>query len=193
MQQDYHTSDIANVFGHTLEHMDARSDETESQTLQKHGSDLTEPALPEIVTFNFSCLPRVIFLTILEFFETVELCHLCLVCKLWQKVCQDPSLWRNLDLTKFPNIKDRDLGRLTSLSKNVITLKINQADFLTNDGVISVLTNCTSLQELTLNHCYNLSDQVLEAVGKYCHHLKKLDISLSIYFSDEGVRRVCMV
>ena len=148
----------------------------------------SEDETREIVEiFNFSQLPWAIFLTILEFFKLTELSQLCLVNKMWCKACRDPSLWRSVDLIKYENVSDEDLYRITSFSNNVLTLKISKR--LTDTGVICVIKQCTSLVELTMTHC-ELSDQVLEAVGEYCWCLRKLDISLSLNFSDDGLKKV---
>ena len=139
--------------------------------------------------FNFSRLPWVVFLNILEFFKKEELCKLCLVNKLWRKACCDPSLWRCLDLTRSKSISDEDLDRLTSFSNNVVQLRISGCEHLTDCGVSCVMKQCHSLVELTMTHC-ELSDQVLEAVGENCSFLRKLDISLSSNFSDDGLSKV---
>ena len=143
--------------------------------------------------FDFSQLPWVVFLTILKFFKTDELCRLCLVNKRWQKACLDPSLWRNLDLVKFRTISNDDLIRLTSYSNNVVKLKILQfvdVCILTDSGVSQALRQCPSLVECSIAHCRELSDEVLATLGKCCHFIRKLDITLSFNFTDEGIQKV---
>ena len=154
--------------------------------ISHHESDDTE-------LFDFSQLPWVVFLTILKFFKTDELCRLCLVNKQWKKACLDPSLWRNLDLVKYQSISDDDLIRLTSYSNNVVKLKISQcvnACILTDSGLSHVLQQCLSLVECSIVHCRELSDNVLATLGECCHFLKKLDITLSLNFTDEGMKKV---
>ncbi|XP_028399526.1 F-box/LRR-repeat protein 17-like [Dendronephthya gigantea] len=36
-----------------------------------------------------------------------------------------------------------------------------------------------------------MSDDVLAALGECCHQLRKLDVTLSLNFTDEGIRKVC--
>jgi F-box/leucine-rich repeat protein 17 len=146
------------------------------------------------ILFDFSQLPWVVFLTILKFFKTDELCRLCLVNKRWQKACLDPCLWRNLDLMKYHSISDDDLIRLTSYSSNVVKLNISQdvdaCNLLTDLGFSQVLQQCPSLVECSIFNCRELSDDVLATLGECCHFLRKLDITLSIRFTDEGIRKV---
>ena len=156
--------------------------------------------------FDFSRLPWVIFLSILKFFKTYELCRLCLVNKHWQKACQDPSLWQNLDLVKYCTISDDDLIRLTSYCKSVAKLHVSQRvniHTLTDSGVCHVLRQCPSLVECSIvcrelseelsgppEISHKLSDVVLEMLGERCHLIRKLDITLCYNFTDKGIKKV---
>jgi hypothetical protein len=143
--------------------------------------------------FDFSRLPWVAFLTVLKFFRIYDLCRFCLVNKRWRRACQDPSLWRNLDLVKYETISDDDLIRLTSYSNNVVELKIQQlieVYTLSDLGVSRALRQCPSLVECTIANCRGLSDEVMVTLGECCRFIRKLDITLSFHFTDEGIKKV---
>lgn len=166
------------------------------------GEEMKELALPECGReethyncienglFDFSRLPWMVFLSILKFFKTNELCRFCLVDKLWLKACRDPSLWRDLDLEKYCAISDDDLIRLSSFSSNVVTLRICRCDMLTDRGASCAIRQCSSLTECSITQCRTVSDDVLTTLGACCHQLRKLDVTLSLNFTDEGIRKV---
>ena len=156
---------------------------------ETHGETLADKS-NENGLFDFSNLPMVVFLKILKSLEKTELCRLSLVNKSWRKACLDPCLWRNLDLRKYSTISDDDLIRLTSYSNTVNLLRISEVPLLGDSGLSCALTQCLSLTECSFFNCRQLSDKVLETLGEYCREIKKLDVTLCLGFTDEGLKKV---
>ena len=182
-----------------------QEDRNISQSLSENHQDIE---MSDHGLFDFSRLPWVIFLSILKFFKTHELCRLCLVNKQWRKACLDPSLWQSLNLVKYCTICDDDLIRLTSYCQRVAKLHVSQrvnVHTLTDPGVCHVLRQCPSLVECSIvcrelseegleqseiSQWRKLSDTVLVTLGEHCHLIRKLDITLCYSFTDEGIKKV---
>ena len=100
-------------------------------------------------------LPDDIWLTVFTFLSQRELLRIALVCRTWNRLSRDSSLWSHLDLeplanTLGSNVMQRlintmfaPLGKHLSLNKNLVTTEILQGLF----------ENCCRLQSLSLNDC----------------------------------------
>lgn len=103
---------------------------------------------------NIYDLPDSILLNIFLWLPlAIRLGVLCRVCKKWQAVVGDPSLWRQLDLRGLPRLKDSALVQLTSLSDRVYSLDMSdgKSTLVTDVGIQKVLKQCPFLKTVKMS------------------------------------------
>lgn len=100
-------------------------------------------------------LPDDIWLEVFSFLSQKDLLRAALVCRTWNRLSRDSSLWSSLDLQPFANSLRGDtilrlistmfapLGRHLNLSKNLVTTEILQ----------NLFEGCCRLESLSLNDC----------------------------------------
>lgn len=119
---------------------------------------------------------------------------------------------RALDV-RCDEITSRGLFAIWSANPNLVDIRINNNEFLSNDDVTTLARNCLKLQtvclsatplitdaaivaltehcpevtSLDVHFCYNISDASLIALGKRCEKLKSINISSIDYITDDGV------
>lgn len=100
-------------------------------------------------------LPDDIWLEVFSFLSQTDLLRAAIVCRTWNRLSRDSSLWSSLDLQPFSrSLRDgtilrliktmfAPLGRHLNLSKNLVTTEILQTLF----------ESCHRLESLNLNDC----------------------------------------
>ena len=100
-------------------------------------------------------LPDDIWLKVFTFLSQRELLRVALVCRTWNRLSRDSSLWSHLDLEPLANSVGSNeiqrlintlfapLGKHLSLNKNLVTTEILQG----------LLEHCCRLESLSLNDC----------------------------------------
>lgn len=100
-------------------------------------------------------LPDDIWLKVFTFLSQRELLRIALVCRTWNRLSRDSSLWSHLDLEPLANSLGSNvmqrlintmfapLGKHLSLNKNLVTTEILQGLF----------EHCCRLESLSLNDC----------------------------------------
>lgn len=100
-------------------------------------------------------LPDDIWLGVFTFLSQKDLLRIALVCRTWNRLSRDSSLWSRLDLEPFARSLSGDvilrlintmfvpLGKHLNLNKNLVTTEILQGLF----------ERCYRLESLSLNDC----------------------------------------
>lgn len=100
-------------------------------------------------------LPDDIWLGVFSFLSQKDLLRIALVCRTWNRLSRDSSLWSRLDLEPFARSLSGDvilrlintmfapLGKHLSLNKNLVTTQILQGLF----------ERCRRLESLSFNDC----------------------------------------
>ncbi|KAL6567863.1 hypothetical protein OROGR_001531 [Orobanche gracilis] len=129
------------------------------------------------------------------------------VCKAWESVCRDPSMWRCIDMQNTGHFweilfnlemmcrhaVDRSQGQLNDInieyfgsdelllymSQRCSQLRRLQLFFsggITGDGLVEAVRSFPLLEELHLAYTC-IDSQTIEAIGKWCPHLKSFKLN----------------
>ncbi|BFZ17162.1 hypothetical protein BsWGS_20201 [Bradybaena similaris] len=114
-------------------------------------------------------LPENILLEIMRYLSMKDRCRAARVCKQWNNIFSNDSLWRHVDLLEFP-ISLKALWRLvrTRFSPRMSTLKLRCIDHIIedpdgrydrkkslSDAVLkSIAARCPNLEVLHIHHCH---------------------------------------
>ncbi|XP_061365781.1 putative F-box/LRR-repeat protein 23 [Gastrolobium bilobum] len=144
----------------------------------------TLPDSPELETRNWLNLPPDVTSMILLKLGVIEILFRAqFVCTKWWRICEDPGMWRiidmrikGLDYLNYINVMtfmcrlaiDRSCGQLVD-----ITLE----RFAGNDLLKYIVNSTPHLRRLRLVICYGISDQVMSEAAKKLPLLEELDNS----------------
>ncbi|KAL3833683.1 hypothetical protein ACJIZ3_008419 [Penstemon smallii] len=135
-------------------------------------------------------LPREITATILHKLGTLDMLNAQAVCTTWRSLCEDPVLWRSIDMA-FAEVEmcclavDRSQGQL-----NDIKIRC----FGTDEMLLYISQRSGGLRCLILESCYDVTDEgVIEAV-KNLPLLEELHIYYNLFRVEtiETVGRICL-
>ncbi|XP_030479836.1 F-box protein SKIP19 [Cannabis sativa] len=172
-------------------------------------STSTEPSPPEELR-NWLELPRDVTASILSRLGSIKIMTTAqMVCKSWLYICKDPYMWRTIDIHSHEidsewdsekmcrDIVDRSCGQLvdfniekfgndellryiTASSSQIKRLRFASCSDLSDEGLIEAIGKLPLLEELDLTHC-EISETVIEALGRCCPHLKTLKLYTEAY------------
>ncbi|XP_032235476.1 F-box/LRR-repeat protein 7 [Nematostella vectensis] len=149
-------------------------------------------------TFNtvFSDIPDTVLLLILSHLNTQDRAHASMVCRRWNRVCRDATLWRMLDFSangvpRKTKLRDRHIIRLISRNRRShvghIDLSGPCCKNITNFTLFYVGQNCLRLRTLNISNCSRVTDTALEVVIKHCVEIEELDIGKCSAVTGAGV------
>ncbi|GBM25693.1 F-box/LRR-repeat protein 4 [Araneus ventricosus] len=133
---------------------------------------------------NSTCLdvlPSEVTSFIFSFLDLQSLCSASKTSKIFQKICYDPALYRDLNLQLYWYLVDVNAlkslqPRLSLLRKLNISWCGGQGRITTSYFIEFLEVNCQNLTSLRLANCSFVNDDCLKAVANYCPHLKELDM-----------------
>ncbi|EDO46629.1 predicted protein, partial [Nematostella vectensis] len=112
------------------------------------------------------------------------------VCRKWHEICNDPSLWRTLNLSGRRLVTDDILDRLTSLSDSVLELDVSECASFSDNGLQTALQKCSALQILRTVRSPCMTDKCLSTVGQICRNLRIVHLSMCS-ITDKGMEMLC--
>ncbi|KAK4488141.1 hypothetical protein RD792_003883 [Penstemon davidsonii] len=121
-------------------------------------------------------LPREITATIFHKLGTIEILTTAQeVCTTWRSVCQDPDMWRSIDMRNKVNIWEMPYEYdLEKMCRHAVDrsegqlIDINIENFGTDDLLLYISQRCGRLRSLQLVFCYDITDEgLVEAVKNF--------------------------
>lgn len=85
------------------------------------------------------------------------------------------------------SLTDFALYRIASFSSSLIELHLQWCPNISDYGIDVLVSYCRNLQILNLKSCSQLTDQALISIGRECHSLTHLDVSWCSEFTDNGI------
>lgn len=160
---------------------------------------ITECDMPRRSFWNYKCMcifsglpDEIMMYNVFSFLGVEQLCRNAVVCRRWNFLSTDRSLWSKIDLSKHTKIADPLL--LTALHKKhgngFEILKLCNCNLLTGSYLKSFFS--LRFQRLRDLHLCNLhiSDTVLVNIAKNCRGLSGLSLSGCLGVSDFGVQAI---
>lgn len=156
---------------------------------------------------SWDSLPDELLLGIFSYLHLTDLLRASRVCKRWNRLSCDESLWHSVDLTG-KHLANGVIGRLLSLGvvvlrcprsctgeplfKQVSPLRLQHADFsnctISTDSLQSIISRCHNLHDLSLEGL-ELSDTLMCAIAQNID-LKRLDLCGCLGFSPESLTQM---
>ena len=127
------------------------------------------------------CAEKNISLKILDISNNIDIDVSCI--KEIKKFSESLNI---LIMSNCPIQSTYDLNSLTYL-KHLNTLNLSNNEFLVDDTIQSIVSNCLQLQKLDLSYCISLLDKSLEYIAKYGHNILELNISNNNYYTSNGI------
>lgn len=125
----------------------------------------------------FGTLSMYLLRDILSMFDVVSLSRISRTCRLLNRVCQDPYLWRKARLT----LTERPAILLGSSNRPVETLKLNSLSVATVHALLSTPSGfCDSLTRFVVRG-YPVGIKGLAQIAINARNLKHLDCTFGIY------------
>lgn len=128
----------------------------------------------------FQDLPEIVVLKIFSFVAKERIFNLFIlrrVCKTWNRLAEDASLWRRLS---FPNCDDlcyEVLERILSWCGNVKEVNLVNCVRVDDKCIELIASHCPRLEVLYLSGCRSVSDVGMELIKKGCNTLRCLSIT----------------
>ncbi|KDP34971.1 hypothetical protein JCGZ_09259 [Jatropha curcas] len=131
---------------------------------------------------NWVELPRDITALILRSLGDVEILNTArLVCSTWRSICNDPSMWRSIDMYNFDDrLWDSEYDKMCRYAVDESCgglIYINIEHFGTDDLLIYIADGSNHLKRLSFAFCYDISDEGLSEVVAKFPLLEELAIS----------------
>ena len=165
--------------------------DSDSTTISDHSA--FEDILPHYPrrksTFGINSLndlPEDIFILILSYLSTKDLCKASGVCQKWQALCWDPVLWSTIQIANYEGSDINKVLRniLAKLAMDtqgycitVHSVKLNGCELLSDKGLGFVARFCIDLEELDVSGCCCITSKGLQDILLNCHTLSHLDTS----------------
>ncbi|CAB3995926.1 F-box LRR-repeat 6-like [Paramuricea clavata] len=124
-----------------------------------------------------------IFLSAVHNFSAVPfLCRISQVCRKWQAVASDASLWYSVDLSFMANslkAKDETLNLLRGRNflKHIQNLNFNGWHKLTSSGLEVIGSHCMELRSIDLSKCGKVTARGVSLIASYCTKLTSINLS----------------
>ncbi|XP_063817049.1 S-phase kinase-associated protein 2 [Pseudophryne corroboree] len=156
---------------------------------------------------SWDSLPDELLLSLFSYLHLTDLLRVSRVCKRWNRLSCDESLWHSLDLTA-KHLTDGVIGSLLSLGvvvlrcprtsigevmfKQIRPLRLQHADFsnctVSTDTLRSIISCCHRLHNLSLEGM-DLTDDILWAIAQNSD-LERLNLGGCSGFSAESLRKM---
>lgn len=127
-------------------------------------------------------LPDSVLLNIFSWFNSSDLCVCARVCRRWNNLAWDPSLWRTVRLSGETVCGDRAVrGVLRRLSGSgscgVQRVMLGDGAKLSEKGLTQLARRCPDLTHLQLHGCTGLTGHALAELTARCSNLQHLDLT----------------
>lgn len=137
---------------------------------------------------HIDSLPLSVMLQIFSSLPPYDLLHrVAPVCKSWNQLAYDPSLWKTLNLRKYSKITDTQLLKVLGWSRRVLFLDISDLRNITRDGIPAALTKCGHLRTLKMHRSMHLHLGVFQSIAKSCQSLQQLFLDGSTSVCDKSL------
>jgi len=120
-------------------------------------------------------LPEELWIKVLKYLSTGELCTISLVCRGFLNLARDPSLWPSLSLLGDALADTATIVDLVSRCSQLSVLSITARDDAAT-VINQVALHCPLLQSLTVKYSPPLPHSTLEALAAGCPRLASLDL-----------------
>ncbi|XP_039256697.1 F-box and leucine-rich repeat protein 13-like [Styela clava] len=165
---------------------------------------------PFVENVDWLSLPQEIWLNILKYLPQAELYfNVCKVCKRWNNLCRDTSLWRDIDFHKMhkdiqvmiekhgdmapSNVSNSDFETILRIFHSfVYSIKMSRFfnDCGLQDTTLQYLCMCTNLQELDIGFC---DDVDLSTICKHCTNLQSLCLEGCSCIADDDFSEIFLL
>nr|XP_048707468.1 S-phase kinase-associated protein 2 isoform X2 [Caretta caretta] len=150
---------------------------------------------------SWDALPDELLLGILAYLPLIDLLKVSQICKRWQRLAFDESLWQTLDLTG-KNLLPGVIGQLLpvgvtvfrcprscigkplfknnrSIAQNssLVRLNLSGCSEFSAEALMMMLINCSGLEELNLSWCDFTADHIKAAVNHISTNVTQLNFS----------------
>nr|GLL46012.1 putative F-box/LRR-repeat protein 23 isoform X1 [Ipomoea trifida] len=157
-------------------------------------------------------LPQELTANILQRLSAVDIFHSAQVCSAWRRLCEDPSMWRYVELWN-PAGKEREWDKICRAVVNrsegqLISIKLGSfatddllfyiaqrakqlrhlgiwCNYVSDEGFIKAVNELPLLEGLQIKHCCAISKKGIEAAGQSCPFLN----SFNFFMVSENVNR----
>ncbi|XP_047309292.1 putative F-box/LRR-repeat protein 23 [Impatiens glandulifera] len=145
-------------------------------------------------------LPHDVVVAIMQKVGTIDILNnIQNVCVSWRKICQDPALWKSIDMHHFGDLLDRDV--LVEMTKHAIDRSCGQLIdinlvYFGNDDLLKYITDRKNqLRRLRIVMCRDITDEGLSEASENLSSIEELhiylgDISLLKYITHVGLYNV---
>lgn len=123
---------------------------------------------------DFSSLPDSVIVHILSFLRYPRLVLASRVCKRWQRLCFDSSLWRKLWF--YRSHASKVTGELIRKfvprrSSYILSIDLEGCSQINDDSVKYLAKNCPNLKKLSIKSCQLVTDQGIISIAQNCFKL----------------------
>ncbi|XP_065176887.1 F-box/LRR-repeat protein 2-like [Sycon ciliatum] len=111
--------------------------------------------------------------------DIISLCRCAQVCKSWNRLALDGSVWKNVNLFEF------QIAITGKVFRNIVTrcrgflrkLNLYGCQALQDADLVPFIGHCSRLKELNLQGCCTLTSASISEMTKHCHDLVRLNVS----------------
>lgn len=155
-------------------------------------------------------LPQELWLNIFSYLPQAEIYfNTCKVCKRWNNLCRDTTLWRNVNFHKMhkdlqsmterhydiapSNVSNNDFETILRIfHKFINSIKMSRfpADCALQDTTLQYIFMCTNLHELDIGFC---DDVDLITICKHCTNLQSLILEGCSCVADDDFSNICVL
>lgn len=125
----------------------------------------------------FNCLPDELIINIFAYLTTKELCQ-CVapVCKKWQKLSYDHSLWKELDFSHCQSLSSVNFLCIIRRAPLLHRLVVSGRREISGPEIDIATEFCHAINEIDFGFCDNLDKNIIHIVARNCHNLKKINV-----------------
>eukprot|EP00118_Oscarella_pearsei_P023614 m.284402 g.284402 ORF g.284402 m.284402 type:complete len:310 (+) comp40679_c0_seq34:157-1086(+) len=132
-----------------------------------------------------SNLPMELSLLIFSFFSIPDIClHISGVCRAWNELSQDPTLWRKLDLPQNANFHPDKLLAISGKLGGIRFLDISPQMAFSSRHFETVFPFLTSLNYLSVGFMDSFTSHCMRVVVKNCPRLEHINLEGCKYVSN---------
>lgn len=144
-------------------------------------------SLEEPVQNWFEALPDDVVVRVMSFLPCSASVRRCArVCRRFYFLTQDPSLWREIRVTK--DIRDADFAcqMLSSrVPRNVERVVLNGCSHLSDSGLSHIVSKCRQVKQVQIRGCQKISEQMVCDLMTKCSNIEHLDVTGKTVFASE--------
>lgn len=162
-----------------------------------HGDGVTRRSFWNVrCSCVFSSIPDELLVgRVMTFLDVKDLCQTQLVCTRWRFVSTDPSLWHNIDLSKFaPKMDDSAVRTVVQkYGTEALSLKLCHAVSLSSSlldsfTMLGTAAGLRRLRQLHLCSITHVKDQALIQIAEQCTNLEDVSLAGCSSITDASVQ-----